>query len=285
MKTRTNFVALDDIKLFYDVYGSGNVSVLCLHGNSRSPEDFKFLANEQRKIISIHLFLHGKSTFSKERFHRNFIQVEHVEKLLEKILNKEKVNHFHWVAYSQGGLFTLTAFPALAERVESLSLLAPDGLNDSSFYAWSQRRWWARKLFKRWTKRPQELMSISKVLAKLRIIHPKILEFLDFYTSEPERLKMAFKSWSSFRKLRPDESAIRKAFQKYSIPFQLIIGKYDKIISPDSAKSFLKSINQTEALNILPHGHDLFKPETQPKIEALLEFEEIQSHKKKNEKY
>ena len=272
MNSVTKHVRLDDIQLFYDVYGDGNTSILCFHGNSRSPEDFKFLANQDRKIISIHLFLHGKSTFSKERYHRNFIQSKHVEKLLEKILLQEKVANFHWVAYSQGGRFALCTFPAFAHRVKSLYLLAPDGLKDNSFYSWSQRRWRARKLFKRWTKKPQELMSLSRILTKLRIIHPKLLEFLDFYTSEPERLKMAFKSWSSFRKMRPSNEEIREALKEYPIKFQLIIGKYDKIIPLTSANEFLAEIEQPESLIILPHGHDLFKPETESEIMELLDF-------------
>ncbi|PKR80694.1 hypothetical protein CW751_07950 [Brumimicrobium salinarum] len=100
-----------DFDLFYEVYGDGDTSVLCFHGNGRTAEDFKFLQKDTRKIISIHLFLHDFSTFSPHRIEQDFITSKHVEKLLEKILIQEAVNNFHWVAYSQGGRFTLSALP------------------------------------------------------------------------------------------------------------------------------------------------------------------------------
>src|SRR5690554_7483708 len=71
----------------------------------------------------------------------DLITSKDVEKLLEKLLTKEKVDRFHWVAYSQGGRFTLSAFPAFAHRVKSLFLIAPDGLDDKNFYSWTQRQW------------------------------------------------------------------------------------------------------------------------------------------------
>src|SRR5690554_409426 len=199
MNENIKSVKLKDLKLSYEVYGEGNTVILCFHGNSKSAEDFKFLARKTRKIISVHLFLHGYSTFSSERIYKDLIQKKHVIQLIEKILTKEKVNNFHWVAYSQGGLFTLTAFPTFAKRIKSLFLIAPDGMNKKGFYTWSQHQWWARKLFKRWVEKPHELMSISRVLAKGKIIHPKLVDFLDYYTSDPERLNMAYETWSAFR--------------------------------------------------------------------------------------
>src|SRR5690554_6947469 len=102
MERKIESVTLQDLKLSYEVYGEGNTVILCFHGNSRSAEDFKFLERKTRKIISIHLFLHGYSTFSPSRIHEDLITSKDVEKLLEKLLTKEKVDRFHWVAYSQG---------------------------------------------------------------------------------------------------------------------------------------------------------------------------------------
>jgi pimeloyl-ACP methyl ester carboxylesterase len=268
-------VTLEDLKLSYEVYGEGNTVILCFHGNGRSAEDFKFLERKTRKIISIHLFLHGYSTFSPSRINADLINTEHVEKLLEKLLTKEKVDRFHWVAYSQGGRFTLSAFPAFADRVKSLFLIAPDGLDDKNFYSWSQRQWWTRKLFKRWVDKPEELMSISRGLAKVKIIDPKIVNFLDFYTSDHEKLEMAYKTWSAFRDLRPSKEEVKQTLAKNDIHFNVIIGDYDKIITSKSATQFLDRIDQTQALKTIPFGHDIFKPHIEKELLALMPFEDF----------
>jgi pimeloyl-ACP methyl ester carboxylesterase len=272
-------VSWNDMELAYRVFGNGETIILCFHGHGRSAEDFKFLSTPHRKIISVDLFLHGDSTFDPSRIYKDLITVEHVEKLLEKLFQREKIDRFHWVAYSQGGRFTLALFPRFAKRVLSLNLIAPDGMNDNNFYNWSQRRWWARSLFKRWVKRPQELMSIAKALAQAKIIRPKIIDFLNYYTADESRLQLAYASWRGFRKLRPTNELIKSSLIKTKIPFQLIIGRYDQIITSKSGRAFLNSIHQQSALIEIPFGHDVFKPHIEKKLFQLLNFENFEQKK------
>jgi len=275
MEEEIRNVTLDDLQLSYEVYGEGSTVILCFHGNGRSAEDFRFLEKKTRKIISVHLFLHGYSTFSPSRIHEDLITSEHVEKLLEKLLTKEKVTDFHWVAYSQGGRFTLSAFPAFAHRVKSMFLIAPDGMDDKNFYSWTQRRWWARRLFQRWIEKPEELMSISRALAKGKIIHPKLVDFLNYYSSDPEKFETAYKTWSAFRDLRPSNEEVKKSLEKHSVNFNLIVGKHDRIITSKSAIQFLDKIDQSDALTMIPYGHDIFKPHIEKELLAIMPFEDF----------
>ncbi|RFC54001.1 alpha/beta fold hydrolase [Brumimicrobium aurantiacum] len=276
MNQKIKNVTHQDMKLAYEVYGEGEHIILCFHGNGRTASDFEFLATKGRKVISVHLFLHGFSTFDSERIHKNLITDKDVKKLLEKLLKKEKVETFHWVAYSQGGRFTLSTFHHFADRVQSLNLIAPDGLNNSNFYSWSQHRWWARMLFRRWIKKPKELMLIAKALAKVKIIHPKIVSFLEFYTSDPEKFKMSYKTWSAFRQLRPNSTLIKQSLNNNKIPFKIIIGEYDKIITAKSAIQFLKKVEQPKALHKIPYGHDIFKPHILEKLFTIMTFEDYE---------
>lgn len=269
------YVEMDDIRLAYEVYGSGEISVLCFHGNGKNAKDFKFLETPQRKIISVHLFLHEYSTFDESRINEDLITAQHIQHLITMILDRENVNEFHWVAYSQGGRFTLSALPYFAERVRSMFLIAPDGMNDNNFYSWSQRQWWTRKLFHRWVNKPEELMSISKVLAKGRIIHPKIVDFLDFYTSDQDKFETAYETWCAFRKIRPSLEVIKNTLKKHDIDFNLINGKYDQIISLKSAIDFLQEIDQSSALIELPYGHDVFKPHIIEELFEIMKFEKF----------
>lgn len=254
-------VVLDDFELYYEVYGGGNKVVMCLHGNDRSAEDFKFLAQPNRKIISIHHFLHQYSTFSPSRIDSGNVPVLAVEKLFEKILEQESVSRFNWVSYSQGGRFTLSTLPHFAKRLDCYYLISPDGMNNYNFYSWTQRVALTRWLFRHWVRKPNELLHLTSFLVKIKVLHPKILEFLRHYGENPDKLQRGYATWSSFRNLQPSYPKIKKALQENDIKFTLIIGKHDKIITLNSAQKFLKKIDQKNQLKIVPHGHNLFKPE------------------------
>ena len=266
------FVEHNDLRLSYLVFGSGEENIIAMHGHGKHALDFDFLGDESKRVISINLFLHGESTFSPERLKSSLIDKTDVEKLLEKLLEKEKVSNFHFVAYSQGGRFVLSVLPYFAERLKSVQLLAPDGLNNKNFYSWSQRRWWARRLFKRWTNKPKELLSIASVLASIRFIHPKIVDFLKFYTGDEHKFKRAYHTWFAFRNLRPNPTFIRNALDAHPIPFVIIIGEFDRIITKSSAQGFLKKIGRPNALKVIPAGHDFFREDVVWMINEELRF-------------
>lgn len=261
-----------DLELEYLDFGEGKETVICFHGHGKSAEDFLFLEKKRVRVISINLFLHGNSTFSKDRISKRLIQKKDVEKLLENILVKEDIQHFHLVAYSQGGRFVLTILPSFYDRILSVHLLAVDGLNDKNFYSWSQRRWWARLLFRRWTKKPSELIGIAQFLAKRKIIHSKIVDFLKYYAEDKSKLRLAYKTWSAFRALRPNYKLLKETFSNKEKRFKLILGKNDQIITVKSGKQFLRKIAREDALVIIDCGHDFFREEALLLVEKEIKF-------------
>lgn len=266
----SKIIESNGLTLEYFIFGKGDVDVLCLHGHGRTAHDFEFLQNSGRRVISLNLFFHGKSTINIDEFEGKYITNKDVHNLLKKLLKAEDISLFHWVGYSQGGRFILTTLPLLSNHIETVSLIAPDGLNDSNFYSWSQRRWWARKLFKRWTKRPGELRTITKALSKVRLISPKIVTFIKNHSADKAKFYIAYVTWAVFRKLRPDAALIGDVVREKNIPFRLIMGKYDKIIPLKSAEHFISKSGIEDSLIIVESGHDFFKPGKTSKFEKLL---------------
>lgn len=270
MSVKSKIIKNGGLSLEYFVYGNGPQKVLCMHGHGRSAHDFKFLQNKERTVVSIQLFYHGNSNIDSTEFDKAFVTKMDVHNLLKKVIQEEEISTFHWIAFSQGGRFVLSTLILLKHHIQSVSLIAPDGLNDKNFYSWSQRRWWARKLFKRWTKRPKEMQRMSRFLSKLKIISPNIVKFIETYSSDPTLLKKAYRSWSMFRKLRPNARKIGEVLEAEQIPLRIIMGKYDKIIRVKSAEDFIKKSKQTNALVIVDSGHNFFKDNKLGKFQDLL---------------
>ncbi len=261
-----------DLQLEYFVKGTGSQVIICMHGHGRSAFDFEFLANENRTIISLHLFFHSNSHFPEQRIESNPLRVEEFKSIFDVLLENEKVSRFHLLAFSQGGRFVLSILPIFAERIESVQLISPDAMDNESFYNRTSRKKWARTLFKSWENDPKSLMKYALLGKKLRLVRPKVYQFMEHLTSDTATFQRASKTWRGFRKMQPDERAIENALITYKIPFKIIMGKYDQVIRPLQAYAFVKRIHQDNTVIEIACGHDFFRDKNRVLLEEVLKF-------------
>lgn len=265
-------ISYSDFKLSYQAFGEGEETVICLHGHGRSANDFHFLANKKVRVISIDLFFHGESVSPSGRIDKNPIQWQEIQPVFENLFEVEKINQFHVLAFSQGGRFALLLLEHLPQKIKSFTLLAPDGLNNSSFYNWSSRRWFFRSLFHRWQKKPEKLQNLANTAVKIKLMRPKVRDFVHHFSSDPETMKRAANTWMAFRKLQPNPTKTGEIVRSFSIEFNIIMGKYDQVIRPIQAKIFLKNTGLPQEIIEIENGHDFFKPSSIEKFVGYLPF-------------
>jgi pimeloyl-ACP methyl ester carboxylesterase len=269
---QTKSVKFLDFKLSYQVFGEGNQTVICLHGHGRSSDDFHFLAQNNLRVISIDLFFHGESLAPKSIITRNPISWSEIQPVFEKLFIEEKIAQFHVLAFSQGGRFALLLLEYLPERIQSFTLLAPDGLNNKSFYNWSSRRSFFRSLFIRWQKKPEKLQKLANTAVKLKMMRPKVRDFVHHFSSDSETMKRAANTWMAFRKLQPNPIKTGEIIRTFPIELKIIMGKYDQVIRPIQAKIFLKNAGLPAEIIEIENGHDFFKPSSIEKFVDYLPF-------------
>lgn len=265
-------IIYSDFTLSYQEFGEGNETVICLHGHGRSSDDFHFLADKGVRVISIDLFFHGESLAPDERIDKNPLKWKEIQPIFEKLFDAEKINQFHVLAFSQGGRFALLLLEHLPQKIKSFTLLAPDGLNNRSFYNWSSRRWFFRSLFHRWQKKPEKLQNLANAAVKLKMMRPKVRDFVHHFSSDPETMKRAANTWMAFRKLQPNPTKTGEIIRSFPIEFNIIMGKYDQVIRPIQAKIFLKNAGLPEKIIEIENGHDFFKPSSIEKFIGYLPF-------------
>lgn len=272
MQFKVNTIHNEDIRLEYYIFPGGPRTVVCLHGHGRTVHDFEFIANEQNTVIAIHLFYHGNSYFPIDRIETNTLQYTDFSKLFKKILELEQVEDFDVFAFSQGGRFALCLYPEFAPRITSLTLIAPDGMDNGSFYNWASRQRWARKVFQKHEENPEKLLYYADWAKRLKIMRPKVRDFVHEFAANPKTFQKASHTWRAFRDVRPDYLAIKETLKKYTTPFKLIMGEYDQVIRPKQAIEFLKKIEAESALVVISNGHNFFKPSSVNKYVDLLPF-------------
>ncbi|MFO0495283.1 MAG: alpha/beta fold hydrolase [Flavobacteriia bacterium] len=274
MSSSFHIVSNADLKLEYFTYGSGQEIIICLHGHGRSASDFEFIAGENRRVISIHLFHHGNSYFPIERIEKKpLFTIEFIE-LFQLILERETVSQFHLFAFSQGGRFSLCLIPYFAAKIKTITLIAPDGMDNHSFYNWSSRQRWARNVFRYFEKDPSRLSMYSEIARRIGIMRPKVASFVAEFSSDKDSFIRASRTWRTFRFVEPDYKSLNQALNKNNIPFLIIMGIYDQVIRPKQAYKFARLIGKENNVVEIPNGHNFFKSTSINKFIHLLPFME-----------
>lgn len=263
-------IQLGDLRLEYFVKGDGPQTVICLHGHGRTVDDFTFLQREGRKWVALHLFYHGKSHFPEERIEHNPLSTEEFVSIFKLLLETENISQFHFVAFSQGGRFTLASIPYFGDNIQSVSLISPDGMDNNSFYNKTSRRKWARRLFAHLEDQPQKFIRYAAIAKSMRLMRPKVFAFVEKFAADPVTFKRASLTWRGFRMVQPNEEAIAKTLEEKQIPFKIVMGTYDQVIRPLQAYAFTKRIRQSKSVVEIPCGHNFFKKENIEKFKDLL---------------
>lgn len=272
MNSVGKIVRQNALQLEYFVFGQGDETIICFHGHGRSTFDFEFLAQENRRVISIHLFFHGNSLFPINRIEKEPLKTNEFIELFKLILSKEKVIQFHLLAFSQGGRFTLCLTPFFGQQIESLTLIAPDGMDNYSFYNWSSRQGLARKLFTYLEKKPHKVIRYSNLATKLKLMRPKVKTFVHEFASNPDTFRNASLTWRAFRLMLPDYDAISRTLKENDIPLLIIMGKFDQVIRPKQAYQFAEKLGIKECVVEIENGHNFFKKSAIPRFKDLLPY-------------
>lgn len=272
MTNNVKLLSSGRLQLEYYCYGEGENVIICLHGHGRPASDFEFIAGEGRRVISLNLFHHGNSTFPIQDIERDPLRTNEFVELFDLLLNEEKTDRFHLFAFSQGGRFSLCLLPFFADRLLTVTLISPDGMDNYSFYNWTSRQKWARSIFSKFENNPSRLKIYSSIGHRMKLVRPKVKAFVDDFSSQQDLFIRASRTWRNFRMMQPNYEAIGNAIRTKDIPFLIIMGSYDQVIRSKQAYKFARKIGIPNCVKEIPNGHHFFKPSSINKFLPLLPF-------------
>ncbi len=124
-----HFVSVNNIKLYYEVYGEGE-PLLLLHGNSESISSFRAqipVFSKQYKVIALDSRGQGKSTEDGRKFTYDLF-AEDTKALLDHL----KLDSVHVLGWSDGGNVGLIMAIKYPSKVKSLSTMGANLYTDAS---------------------------------------------------------------------------------------------------------------------------------------------------------
>ncbi len=232
-------------------WGSGSKLLIAWHGYGDQATQFAPLASslgERYTIYSVDLPYHGKTVWNAPYHPSDLVQ------LVEWIMQKEAVESCGLLGFSFGGRLALCLWPLLAERLEALYLLAPDGLETKASRGISWLPMAGRRLLINSLQNPAWFLKLVDRLHRVGLVASFPKRFLDHHLSDDQRRARLFYTWLIVDNFSLQKKKLLVALRESSIPVVLCFGEKDEIV-PARVGTSMAAAGPMVNLQLLPSGH------------------------------
>lgn len=251
-------------RLEYLTLGGGSKAILCFHGFGRKAEDFAVfqpLLRPDQRLISINLFAHQGSVFPAARIHNHPLKPEEWREIMLAFLSHENIDRFDLIGYSMGGRIAMITVQLLPERVQSLLLIAPDGLKINLLYRFASGTVLGKWIYRKMIHNPKPLFWIADTAHKLKFINDKLHRFVYVHLDNEEKRQLVYDAWLIHKLLFPDLDIIAGRARN-GMRFNMVFGKYDSVIVPALGKAMAGRIGNAACYHEIESGHQLINERT-----------------------
>jgi pimeloyl-ACP methyl ester carboxylesterase len=262
----THFLTYKNSRVHYLKFGSGTKFLFCFHGYGEDAYSFLMLENtlgRDHTLIAIDLPFHGKTEWKEST---EFTPAD-LQRIINSIVPLE-LQTISLLGYSMGGRISLALLQEIPSRINSVVLLAPDGLHRNFWYWFSTQTGIGNKFFGYTMKNPHWFFGGMKFLRSLNLLNKSIFRFAHSYLDDQQERELLYKRWTTMRKFVPRSSAITSALRQYHIPLRMLFGSYDRIILSKRSTQLDKQ-NDTIQVKTIRAGHQLLKEKYAKDIAAL----------------
>ncbi len=257
------------VDFYYRKHGKGIKNIICFHGFG---EDHKVFDSMIAQILqaeinvtcyAIDIYYHGESNRENEPLSKlQWKQAFH------RFLDQEKIKKFSLIGFSLGGRFSLATMMAFPKAIESVFLIAPDGVFQSVWYKIATS-FPGNSLFKYFMNTPKTFDRFVTLSKKTGLVSRSLTRFVETSLRETHQRQRVYQTWTYFSPLQPKLSSVTRCINQHNIPTHVVLGIHDNIIPPKKILTKLKPIRhlQTEVVNA--KHHQMIKESTPYIISAL----------------
>ena len=241
-------------KLAYRRFGSGSEVWIFFHGFGQCHQDmlsFDKLRTSKQSYLFVDLIYHGQSSWNTSE---KALKKEEWKTILLSLLQQESIDTFHLVGYSMGGKFALLSYELFPERIISLSLLAPDGIKTGLWYSMSNYPSGIHPLFKQVVFRPKRFFTLVDGLKTAGLLQKSLVKFVKTQLETRSKRAQAYLVWKVLGGLHLQLGTIIRQLRQRPIPVTLVLGEFDRMVSPKNLERFTAKVPQLRLLQ-LPVGH------------------------------
>jgi len=261
------FLETDFGHLAYQKHGVGKNITLLFHGfgqNMKAYEPFLELIKVDDCFLVFDMFYHGHSSWKSvdQKLTKAIWR-----KILLQLMKKEGFEKFNLIGYSMGGKFCLVSYELFPCHVNSLLLMAPDGIKTGFWYNMATFPGFLNKLFKRVIFHPERFFRIMDFLHRMGILQNSLIKFVKSQMQTRTMRAQIYFTWNVFKPLKPNLKQISYFLNSNQTPFTLFTGEYDKMVTFKNLSEFSSKISHANNIE-LSCGHNALIEETAGYLKA-----------------
>lgn len=264
-------VIFEKSRLSFRKYGRGKKNLLLFHGFGQTKEVFDPLMNKLAATSSLYafdLFFHGDSSWGYGEF---ALEKDTWRAIIQQFLDENGIEKFSLLGFSLGAKFVLAILELFPQKVEHVFLLAPDGIKTNIWYSLATYPLLLRSFFKSMIVKPNRLTTIAGFLRNFHLADKGLIRFAQSQMDTQVKRERVYFSWVVFRHLKFDSRQIARLINDHTISLTLVVGRYDKIITPKNMNQLLHFVKNYR-LEVLDTGHTGVIPESIPIVTKSLTF-------------
>ena len=249
-----HFFNFEGARLGYQKSGTGSSALLIFHGFGQDHTSFSPMTEAlagHYTIYSFDLFFHGQSVWP---FDDHPLTKNQWNRIISTFLSDLEIDRFNLMGYSLGGKFVLATLETLSSRVDSVFLLAPDGIHLNLWYRLATGTRLMRSTLKSMIYKPGLFTGTASLATRLGLVDKGIARFANTQMDSLEKRQRVYLSWVVFRKLAFDMKHIARLMNANTIKTSFFIGRFDKMITEKSIKPLHTKLKNSK-LKILESGH------------------------------
>lgn len=249
-----------EFSLEYQSSGSSKEILLCFHGFGQNLHAWDvFLPNliEKYTVYTFSFFHHGKSEYPKNRIDRNTLRPEELKEIFDAFLKEKNIEKFSLMGYSMGAKISFQLLHFYDNRINAITLLAPDGIYKNFWYNFTSRNRLGNLLYRKIIKDPSNLFAVMKMFRHFNWVNDKLYRFAKGNLDSKKKRQQVYDVWMTLRHIDPSAKKSAEIILKNNIKCKMIFGKYDKVITVSTGETFNKMIQNKGELILADCGHNL----------------------------
>ncbi|MEO6849361.1 MAG: alpha/beta hydrolase [Mucilaginibacter sp.] len=249
------------VNLHYYKFGNGPKTMLCFHGYGMHGKQFKILETNlgsKYTFIGFDLFFHKETKLKDQSLAtvKKGIRKKEVADLIVDFCQHEGIGRFSVIAYSMGSHYATTVVEALAPMVDEYIIAAPMCLKPGKLVSYFSKNKTGNKLLEKLALNDKALISMLKLLKRLRVLDATEYKILYSEIGTPELRFNLYACFTYLRFLDTDQASLLKALDEQSIKSIFIFGKRDRSFPPGIGKDLIAKLKQADVI-ILDEGHEM----------------------------
>ena len=205
-------------------------------------------------LYSIELPHHGRSAQNQPVDWPPVLTNAYWQGLITAFLTTHVINRFSVIGFSMGGRFALVTAEFFAARIDSVLLLAPDGIAEDPWFRIATSTAMGRVLLRFFLNHTRWVMVLGGGLVRVGLLEAALLRFAEATLQTPAQREQIYRSWTGFRTLKINMHTFASAMITHRVQVRLFLGLYDAVLPRRHTRPLEKALPTCEVV-VLATGH------------------------------